>query len=80
MAVLSLRRRARQRPDRMLGSKDPLEEHPHSIVKNIALFALAETQTVLGRYSGGVTPVPIPNTAVKPSSADGTVPEGGTGE
>src|SRR5690606_19392740 len=25
-----------------------------------------------GAYSGGETPVPIPNTAVKPSSADGT--------
>ena len=27
---------------------------------------------VSGGHSGGVTPVPIPNTAVKPSSADGT--------
>jgi hypothetical protein len=26
-----------------------------------------------GDHGGGVTPVPIPNTAVKPSSADGTV-------
>ncbi len=25
-----------------------------------------------GGYGGGETPVPIPNTAVKPSSADGT--------
>ena len=25
-----------------------------------------------GGHSGGVTPVPIPNTAVKPTSADGT--------
>ena len=25
-----------------------------------------------GDHSGGATPVPIPNTAVKPSSADGT--------
>ena len=25
-----------------------------------------------GDYSGGETPVPIPNTEVKPSSADGT--------
>jgi hypothetical protein len=33
-----------------------------------------------GRHSEGVTPVPIPNTAVKPLSADGTVPDGGTGE
>ncbi len=28
---------------------------------------------VSGRHGGGETPVPIPNTAVKPSSADGTV-------
>ena len=28
-----------------------------------------------GDHGGGVTPVPIPNTAVKPSSADGTVRE-----
>ena len=28
--------------------------------------------TDFGGYGGGVTPVPIPNTEVKPSSADGT--------
>jgi hypothetical protein len=33
-----------------------------------------------GRHSGGETPVPIPNTAVKPSSADGTVAVGVMGE
>jgi len=27
---------------------------------------------ISGGYGGGDTPVPIPNTAVKPSSADGT--------
>jgi len=36
--------------------------------------------TISGRHSGGVTPVPIPNTAVKPSSANGTVTVGVTGE
>ena len=30
---------------------------------------------VSGGNSGGVTPVPIPNTEVKPSSADGTARE-----
>src|SRR5207248_10733201 len=34
-------------------------------------FSRRERQD-LGGYSGGVTPVPIPNTAVKPTSADGT--------
>lgn len=28
--------------------------------------------TVFGGHGGGVTPVPIPNTEVKPTSADGT--------
>jgi hypothetical protein len=31
---------------------------------------------VSGDQSGGETPVTIPNTAVKPSSADGTAPRG----
>ena len=31
-----------------------------------------ETELFLGSYSEGVTPVPIPNTAVKSLSADGT--------
>ena len=35
---------------------------------------------VSGRHGEGETPVPIPNTAVKPFSADGTVTEGVTGE
>ena len=35
---------------------------------------------VSGDYSGGATPLPIPNRAVKPTSADGTVPMSGTGE
>ncbi len=30
-------------------------------------------ETVSGGDSGGATPVPIPNTVVKPSSADGTI-------
>src|SRR5437879_7636951 len=30
------------------------------------------TAQVSGGHSGGVTPVPIPNTEVKPASADGT--------
>ena len=33
------------------------------------------TLKVSGGYSGGVTPVPISNTVVKPSSADGTARE-----
>ncbi len=37
-------------------------------------------EKVSGRHSGGETPVPISNTAVKPSSADGTVTVGVTGE
>src|SRR5205809_7220825 len=32
----------------------------------------ASLLTISGGFSGGVTPVPIPNTEVKPASADGT--------
>ena len=35
---------------------------------------------VSGAYSGGATPVPIPNTAVKPTNADGTRTAGSAGE
>ncbi len=35
---------------------------------------------VSGDYSGGATPLPIPNREVKPTCADGTVPMSGTGE
>ena len=34
--------------------------------------AAAPLTTGFGGHGGGVTPVPIPNTEVKPSSADGT--------
>ncbi len=37
-------------------------------------------QQVSGRHGEGETPVPIPNTAVKPFCADGTVTDGVTGE
>ena len=33
---------------------------------------ILETATVSGGHSGRVTPVPIPNTEVKPARADGT--------
>ena len=35
---------------------------------------------VSGADGGGATPVPIPNTAVKPTNADGTETAGSTGE
>ena len=37
-------------------------------------------EKVSGRHGEGETPVPIPNTAVKPLSADGTVSVDGMGE
>ena len=36
-----------------------------------AVYA-ARSISVFGGHTGGVTPVPIPNTEVKPSRADGT--------
>ncbi len=38
----------------------------------LPLFAAPPSDKGFGGHSGGVTPVPIPNTAVKPTSADGT--------
>ena len=39
----------------------------------LIIYEIVEEQNKLaGGYSGGVTPVPIPNTEVKPSCADGT--------
>ena len=35
-------------------------------------YGIVNFFSVFGGDSGGVTPVPIPNTEVKPSSADGT--------
>ena len=35
-------------------------------------FGLRAERTVSGGYGGGDIPVPIPNTEVKPTSADGT--------
>ena len=64
----------------MLSPKGPLENTLVQLSKKYCAAATADAQTVLGRHGGGETPVPIPNTAVKPSSADGTVPVGGTGE
>ena len=41
-------------------------------LSNRALLRLRLDNRSFGGHSGGVTPVPIPNTEVKPSSADGT--------
>ena len=39
---------------------------------DINMLRCAVLKELSGGNGGGVTPVPIPNTAVKPSSADGT--------
>ena len=41
---------------------------------------LGAQATLSGGYSGGAPPVPIPNTEVKPYSADGTARETSVGE
>ena len=50
------------------------------ICRSLSSRLNGEDLQVSGRHGEGETPVPIPNTAVKPFSADGTVPVGGTGE
>ena len=42
-------------------------------ISNAPMLQIFVGQKFSGGDSGGVTPVPIPNTAVKPSSADGTI-------
>jgi hypothetical protein len=44
-------------------------------VRLLERFALFDLFKVCGGYFGGVTPVPIPNTEVKPTRADGTARE-----
>ena len=41
-------------------------------VLSYVLSTLPDQSVISGDHSGGVTPDPIPNAAVKPSSADGT--------
>ena len=44
-----------------------------SVMVSLPKSALRSLQrTIPGGHSGGVTPVPIPNTAVKPAGADDT--------
>jgi hypothetical protein len=43
-------------------------------------YFVRSTIKFTGDYSGGDTPLPIPNREVKPARADGTVPMVGTGE
>ena len=42
------------------------------VVRPLVAALAADERTVSGGHGGGETPVPIPNTAVKPASADGT--------
>src|SRR5690606_23348306 len=47
--------------------------HLHCCNKRpVQLSRCCAPDIILGDHGGGVPPVPIPNTAVKPSSADGT--------
>ena len=41
---------------------------------------IIHTSINAGDYSGGDTPLPIPNRVVKPARADGTAPMVGVGE
>ena len=73
---------ARTRPNSHLSLDLSLRKIPCiqlSIFKSPALVNPG-SRMVSGRHSEGETPVPIPNTAVKPFSADGTVSDGVMGE
>ena len=47
-------------------------ERSESRLARLVPTTRAVERTVSGGHGGGDTPVPIPNTAVKPTSADGT--------
>ncbi len=48
-----------------------LRDDPRGRARRLRI-APGEERTISGGHGGGETPVPIPNTAVKPASADGT--------
>jgi hypothetical protein len=54
------------------GSKAPGQNKPRA--RPLKIYKVS------GADGGGVTPVPIPNTAVKPTNADGTATAGLLGE
>src|SRR5437764_6218951 len=57
---------------RGLGTILPVLAMERSKGRQKAAYAAALDSKISGGHSGGVTPVPIPNTEVKPASADGT--------
>lgn len=46
--------------------------HSSRIIQLLSIGRLLRRPTIFGGHSGGAPPVPISNTEVKPSSADGT--------
>ena len=50
----------------------PQLEERLGALPNTILLRLSACHRLLGGYSAGVPPLPIPNRAVKPRSADGT--------
>src|SRR5260370_30293663 len=47
-------------------------QQKHSTFRMQVIVSLGDDDRIFGGYIGGVTPVPIPNTEVKSSRADGT--------
>ena len=60
----------------MLGPQTCALETAHAVQGSVPGFPVPAANKFPGGHRGGVTPVPIPNTEVKPSTADGTAGAG----
>ena len=74
--ALSKDARLHAMPLGMLGPQTCALETAHAVQGSVPGFPVPAANKFPGGHRGGVTPVPIPNTEVKPSTADGTAGAG----
>jgi hypothetical protein len=74
--ALSQDARLHAMPLGMLGPQTCALETVHAVQGSASGFPVPAANKFPGGHRGGVTPVPIPNTEVKPSTADGTAGAG----
>ena len=78
--ALSKDARLHAMPLDMLGPQTCALETVHAVQGSVPGFPVPAANKFPGGHRGGVTPVPIPNTEVKPSTADGTARANCVGE
>ena len=74
--ALSQDARLHAMPLGILGPQTCALETVHAVQGSVPGFPVPAANKFPGGHRGGVTPVPIPNTEVKPSTADGTAGAG----